>query len=71
LFAQELGTAEPVSVVKLDRALATLRAGVDPSRALAAAAAPAMPKPIVSAPVASGKTAPLKNLGALDQLFKR
>ncbi len=67
LFAQELGTAEPVSVVKLERALAALRGG--PS--VAAATAP-VAKPIVAAPVAAAKkSAPLKNLGALDKLFGR
>ncbi len=66
LFAQELGTAEPVSVVKLDRALAALRGGPAP-----AAAPPAAAKPIVAAPVGPAKkTAPLKNLGALDRLFR-
>jgi ATP-dependent helicase HrpA len=67
LFAQELGTAGPVSTVKLDRALAALNAG---PVGLRAEAAPA-PKPIVSAPVAVKKTTPLKNLGALDKLFPR
>jgi len=67
LFAQELGTAEPVSVVKLERALAALRGG--PSTA--AVAAPGA-KPIVAAPVAAAKkSAPLKHLGALDKLFGR
>jgi ATP-dependent helicase HrpA len=64
VFAQELGTAEPVSAVKLDRALAALRSG-------AAAATPTAVRPIVSAPVAAKKSAPLKNLGALDKLFPR
>ncbi|MDP3069904.1 MAG: ATP-dependent RNA helicase HrpA [Opitutaceae bacterium] len=67
LFAQELGTAEPVSVVKLDRAIEALRGGV----AVAAPAAPAAPKPIVAAAVAPKRGAPLKNLGALDKLFGR
>jgi ATP-dependent helicase HrpA len=72
LFAQELGTAEPVSPVKLDRELQTLR------RAAAKAGAPVdahpgaesrMPAP---APVAVRvATGPLKNLGALDRLFPR
>jgi ATP-dependent helicase HrpA len=68
LFAQELGTAQPVSAVKLDRAIATARQG--PAAEPAAATAP---KPIVAAPVAdkAKKTAPLKNLGALDKLFGR
>ncbi len=69
LFAQELGTAEPVSAVKLDRLLA----GVQPEEAPARSEAPPAPaaKPILSAPVAAKKSAPLKNLGALDKLFPR
>ena len=67
LFAQELGTAEPVSAVKLDRALAAVQAGgmVRPD-------APAQAtKPIVVAPVREKKSAPLKHLGALDKLFPK
>ena len=67
LFAQELGTAEPVSAVKLDRALAALSSNAP---ATAVAAAP-VAKPIVTAPVTTRKTTPLKNLGALDRLFPR
>jgi ATP-dependent helicase HrpA len=65
LFAQELGTAEPVSTVKLDRALAALQpsAPVPP---------PAVtPKPIVASPTGKTKVAPVKNLNALDRLFQR
>jgi len=79
LFAQELGTAEPVSVVKLDRALAELKAGkasanhsamksetgVLPAPKLSA------PTPIMTTKVAEKKMAPLKNLAALDALFRR
>jgi len=62
LFAQELGTAEPVSAVKLDRLLGPPRAG-------AAAPVPAAAiRPV--APTAAKKPAPLKNLGALDRLFR-
>ncbi len=64
LFAQELGTAEPVSKVKLDRVLA----GDGP--APAARETPAA-RPIVSAPVTERKSGPLKSLGALDKLFPR
>ncbi len=70
LFAQELGTAEPVSTVKLDRALAALQGGA-PFRAEPAATPQAAPKAIVAAPVTPKKTTPLKNLGALDKLFPR
>jgi len=65
---RELGTAEPVSAVKLDRALAALQVGgTKPERD----APPLAAKPIVSAPVAKEKSARLKNLGALDKLFPR
>lgn len=72
LFAQELGTAEPVSAVKLDRALAALQGVKD---APAAAVAPPVPapaaKPILAAAVKEKKAAPLKTLNALDKLFGR
>jgi ATP-dependent helicase HrpA len=69
LFAQELGTAEPVSAVKLDRVLADLQGGAIGRQEPAPATAP---KPIVSAPVGEKKKiAPLKNLNALDKLFTR
>ncbi|MEY4940080.1 MAG: hypothetical protein RIQ93_1815 [Verrucomicrobiota bacterium] len=67
LFAQELGTAEPVSAVKLDRALAAAPGDAPGPRAESAAP----PKAIVSAPVGARKSAPLKNFGALDRLFPR
>ena len=70
LFAQELGTAEPVSAVKLDRALAELhgapRANAEAMPKNVAPSAPAV-MPLTSAK----KTTPLKNLGALDRLFAR
>jgi ATP-dependent helicase HrpA len=69
LFAQELGTAEPVSPVKLDRELSALRRTAAGSPADDSAAAGARPPPApVAAPAATG---PLKNLGALDRLFPR
>jgi ATP-dependent helicase HrpA len=62
LFAQELGTAEPVSAVRLERILAdrkdeplTVRSG----------------NPPFLKPSTSKKGAPLKSLGALDQLFRK
>ncbi len=71
LFAQELGTAEPVSAVKLDRALAAMQG----SAVLPPTETAPLPKPIVSASVGASvgakKTVPLKNLGALDKLFPR
>ena len=67
LFAQELGTAEPVSAVKLDRALAALQHGSGVTRA----EPPPVAKPILSAGVTEKKVAPIKNFGALDRLFPR
>jgi ATP-dependent helicase HrpA len=71
LFAQELGTAEPVSAVKLDRALAALQHGMVAPRPETAPAVAAGPKAIMAAPVVEKKLAPIKNLGALDRLFQR
>ena len=67
LFAQELGTAEPVSAVKLDRALAALQHGIGVTRA----EPPPVAKPILSAGVTEKKVAPIKHFGALDRLFPR
>ena len=61
LFAQELGTAEPVSAVRLQRALDDLTAG---EKGRAPAASPV-------APATTKKAAPVKSLGALDQLFRK
>ncbi len=69
VFAQELGTAAPVSTAKLDRALATLTGQTGPSAPTAKPAAP--PKPILASAVMEKKSAPLKTLGALDKLFPR
>ncbi len=70
LFAQELGTAEPVSAVKLDRVVAALKAGrvENPGSSIAAVTAP--PKPILATPVAQKKPAAVKNFNALDRLFR-
>ncbi len=70
LFAQELGTAEPVSIVKLDRALAALRLGA-PTSPPPAREAVTTPIVVAAAPDAKKKTPPLKNLGALDALFRK
>jgi ATP-dependent helicase HrpA len=63
LFAQELGTAEPVSAVRLERMLTERGAGNE--RATTAAPAAKV------APATSRKGAPLKSLGSLDQLFRK
>ena len=71
LFAQELGTAEPVSVQKLERALADLKQGKRPS---ASAPVPEPPKPRESTPLPVTTTkpkAPLKSFGSLDALFRK
>ena len=61
LFAQELGTAEPVSAVRLEKALRDLAAGrTEPE------SAPPKAKPAVALPV-KGKTV-LKSLDALGNL---
>ena len=67
LFAQELGTAEPVSTVKLDRSLTALQHGIVVIRA----EPPPVAKPILSAGVMEKKVAPIKNFGALDRLFPK
>ena len=69
LFAQELGTAEPVSAVRLERMLAELgRAGTPlPAERRGTESVPYL-KP---ATTTAKKGAPLKSLGALDQLFRK
>lgn len=66
LFAQELGTAEPISPQKLDRTLAAF-SGKTPAPEKPSAA----PRPILAAPVTPQKPTPLKSLNALDKLFQR
>lgn len=66
LFAQELGTAEPVSTTKLDRQLAMLAPGAGPIESVAPVV-----RPIVTAPVRAQKVTSLKTLGALDAFFKK
>jgi ATP-dependent helicase HrpA len=73
VFAQELGTAESVSAVKLDRLLSEVRTAdvAEPHpTALASAPAPVTPPP-ASAPAAPKKKAPLKSLSSLDQLLRK
>ena len=72
IFAQELGTAEPVSAVKLDRWLAAggKTGGATPSvETKVAAPVPAVPMATVKTP--EKKSGPLKNFGALDKLIQR
>jgi ATP-dependent helicase HrpA len=67
LFAQELGTAEPVSAVRLQRALE------EASRAGAPLPAEARTEstPYLKPTTAPKKNTPLKSLGSLDQLFRK
>ncbi|HVU35110.1 MAG TPA: ATP-dependent RNA helicase HrpA [Opitutaceae bacterium] len=71
LFAQEIGTAEPISAVKLDRLFAEL--GPDASRESRNQSPSATAKPIVATPLPDAERKPgrVKNLGALDKLFGR
>ena len=78
VFAQELGTAEPVSAVKLDRALAAGAAREDEERAPRETprSRPLLPPPSPSptageSSAAVPKRAPLKDLNALGNLFRR
>jgi ATP-dependent helicase HrpA len=78
LFAQEIGTAGAVSVVKLERALADVKSGrmidaaASPAKTTELEAKPTTPiKPIMAATVPAKKSGPLKSLGSLDALFKR
>lgn len=78
LFAQELGTAEPVSAAKLDRLVAEMPKGsgaagtagvrTGPPGTSAPTATPPKRPPL---PDPAKKSAPLKNLSALDNLFRR
>lgn len=70
LFAQELGTAEPVSVVRLQRALEEI-GGVNLSSAVKVTPEKNESAPYLKPSTAAKKTTPLKSLGALDQLFRK
>lgn len=68
LWAQKLGTAEPVSTKKLKAAVQALAKG---SEGAAPDPATSAPKPLVVAPVRSAKKGkPLKSLNALGGVFK-
>jgi ATP-dependent helicase HrpA len=76
LFAQELGTAEPVSAQKLERLLAdlgqpfpTIDAGSRSKPSPAKKPEPTTHRPMTAEPIR--KATPLKNLGALDKLFRK
>jgi len=81
LFAQELGTAEPVSEKKLQATLAALRSENSPAREAAlrepaprSSSTPVPATPISQRPIAQAsipQKQPLKTLAALDKLFRR
>ncbi|CAM3067543.1 ATP-dependent RNA helicase HrpA [Rariglobus hedericola] len=73
LFAQELGTAEPVSVQKLERAVAELKqGGKSPAAAPVAETPVAKPRESTPLPVTTTKPkSPLKSFGSLDALFRK
>jgi len=66
LFAQELGTAEPVSAVRLQKALEDAGGSGNSPPAMPAEAASRLKPATISK-----KSAPLKSLGSLDQLFRK
>jgi ATP-dependent helicase HrpA len=70
LFAQELGTAGPVSAKKLTLALAAAKAGE--SESIAVPKSPASARPLLPAVNAAARAKkPLKSLQSLDAIFKR
>ena len=79
LFAQELGTAEPVSAVKLDRWLASFgKAGfvetkseAPPKPVAEKSPGPASIVPLATVKMPDKKSGPLKNFGALDKFIQR
>ncbi len=79
LFAQELGTAEPVSAVKLDRWLASFgkvggvetKSEAPPKPVAAKPPAPAPVAPLATVKMPDKKSGPLKNFGALDKFIQR
>ena len=79
LFAQELGTAEPVSGVKLDRWLASFgkvgivetKSDVPPKLVAAKPLAPAPAASLATVKMPDKKSGPLKNFGALDKFIQR
>jgi ATP-dependent helicase HrpA len=70
LFAQELGTAEPVSEVKLERELEAIRRPDATAEAKPGSVAKAAERPAPAAVAVAAKV-PIKSLGALDRLFPR
>ena len=81
LFAQELGTAEPISAVRLQRMIEEMGRANPPGEPKAAGAAgrdqpsqglrPTGDSPYLKPTTATKKSTPLKSLGSLDQLFRK
>jgi ATP-dependent helicase HrpA len=74
LFAQELGTAEPVSAVKLDRWLASggkVAANAVTAKVETKAVTPTPAVPMATVKTPDKKSGPLKNFGALDKFIQR
>jgi len=78
LFAQELGTAEPVSAVRLERMLrelgnagTPLTAGPRGSDSAKATTHKTESAPYLKPSTTAKKGTPLKSLGSLDQLFRK
>ena len=75
LFAQELGTSEPVSAVKLDQAIAEAKGGAAVGKAAPSPTQVApkadKPAPVVVRLESVDKGKPLKSLSGLDKFFSR
>ena len=68
VFAQELGTSEPVSAKKLDEAIAAVRGDGKPAKGKEPEKAPPAVARMDARP---GKPQPVKSLGSIDRLFTR
>jgi ATP-dependent helicase HrpA len=68
LFAQELGTSEPVSSVKLDQAILAARRKEAPAPV---AKSESVPLAVIRMDTPDGNQKPLKSLSALDKYFTR
>jgi ATP-dependent helicase HrpA len=68
LFAQELGTSEPISAVKLGSAIEALRGNDKPK---VPGRADKAPPAVIRLDAPETKSKPLKSLNALDKIFTR
>jgi ATP-dependent helicase HrpA len=69
LFAQQLGTAEPVSTVRLDEAFGP--SSLAESELRKGGFRPGEPAPPRLSPLSTTKSEPIKSLGSLDKFFPR